>query len=176
MIAFPTPAGAARLSDTDKKALYYRCSVSSGGNPPRLPVAARRARHSPHSVCSRGSGRGPHRQTWAGRPPLLGRTRRSVDHHALRAHGDGPDHTPGAGRPDLALRPTSSAGPRWTPNSATLRTRCCGVWGRLFRVGDSGLTMLHFDSWEMSSQNWSRQFRQEFSRDAGTTRCRTCPR
>lgn len=32
-----------------------------------------------------------------------------------------------------------------------------------YRVGDSGLTMLHFDSWEMGSQNWSAGFRKEFT-------------
>jgi hypothetical protein len=39
--------------------------------------------------------------------------------------------------------------------------------GPNYRLGDSGLTMLHFDSWEVSSQNWSTQFRQEFIKRCG---------
>lgn len=33
--------------------------------------------------------------------------------------------------------------------------------------GGGGLTMLHFDSWEMGSQNWSPKFRKEFKRRRG---------
>lgn len=35
------------------------------------------------------------------------------------------------------------------------------------KESDRGLTTLHFDSWEMSSQNWSEHFREEFQRRRG---------
>ena len=49
-------------------------------------------------------------------------------------------------------------------------------------VGDAastagrGLTMLHFDSWEMSSQNWSATSARNSSVAAATTRCAFCRR
>jgi hypothetical protein len=35
------------------------------------------------------------------------------------------------------------------------------------RQGDAGLTMLHIDSWEMGTQNWTQNFRKEFCKRRG---------
>jgi hypothetical protein len=40
---------------------------------------------------------------------------------------------------------------------------------------DRGLTMVHFDSWEMSSQNWSGKFREEFRQRRGYDPLRFLP-
>jgi hypothetical protein len=50
----------------------------------------------------------------------------------------------------------------------------------LKKVGDPknpgrGLTTLHFDSWEMSSQNWSEKFREEFAKRRGYDLTRFLP-
>ncbi|MCX6894407.1 MAG: glycosyl hydrolase, partial [Verrucomicrobia bacterium] len=43
------------------------------------------------------------------------------------------------------------------------------------KKGTGGLSTLHFDSWEMSSQNWSEQFRAEFQRRRGYDPLRFLP-
>ena len=165
VIAFPTPAGAIRLSDTDKKALYYRGSVSSRGEIARLPSPIGGPDISPDQCVPVGQvvditdKLGPDgRLSWdvpAGQWTIM-RFGRTATGQTTR-----PAPTAGLGfETDKFSRPALDAQFRNFEGPLLRRV------GPAHRVGDSGLTMLHFDSWEMGSQNWSPRFRQEF-----ITRC-----
>jgi alpha-L-rhamnosidase/Glycosyl hydrolase 2 galactose-binding domain-like/Bacterial alpha-L-rhamnosidase 6 hairpin glycosidase domain len=175
VLAFPTPEGKERISDIDEKALYVRAPYSSAPNVkpflpsaakyPALPKQAVVAADRVVDVTSRMGADG--RLAWdvpegkwtimrfgrtstgaCTRPapkPGLGLECDKMDPAALEAHFDAFIGT--------LLReigsPTNSAGAGWT--------------------------MLHIDSWEMGSQNWTAAFRQEFQRRRGYDPLRYLP-
>ena len=175
VLAFPTPAGNTRIADVDEKALYYRAPYSSQpGVKPFLPSPAERCRGAGGAVHSVRQARRPDGQTRPRRPAGVGRAAGQLDDPAIRPHHHRPNHAAGA-----------RAGPRTRVGQVRQ-----GRDGRAFRclhrdaaartVGEPkhpgrGLTALHFDSWEMSSQNWSGRFREEFTRRRGYDPLRLLP-
>ena len=164
VLAVPTPQGDERLKDVDEKALYYRAPFSSApGTKPRLtpetrPVPLDRTIDSKRAVelTARMASNGE--LTWDVPPgrwtilrygrTLTGQTTRPAPDSGLGLESD-KFETPGIDAHLSAFvdRLVANLGPDRHP-------------GR-------GLTRLHFDSWEMSSQNWSAHFRDEFERRRG---------
>ena len=167
VLAFPTPAGAARIDDIDGKALYYRGSMTSGNVPIQYdpPADAERA---PADQCipagqvieltSKMDAEG--RLTWdvpAGDWTIMrfgrtttGQTTRPAPEEGL---GFESDKFSRAGFDAQA--------------SGFIDPLIAGVGPKNYGGGASGLTMLHFDSWEFSSQNWTPGFQREFLQRRG---------
>jgi hypothetical protein len=174
VLAFPPPAGNARLADADEKALYYRAPYSSQpGVKPFLPAPAEHAAV-PAEQCI-ASGKlidltdklAPDgRLVWdvpPGKWTIL-RFGRTITGQTSR-----PSPAPGLGlesdKFDKAAMDAHFA--------AFIETLLKNV-GEPKNPG-RGLTTLHFDSWEMSSQNWSGKFREEFSKRRGYDPLRFLP-
>ncbi|MCX7006303.1 MAG: glycosyl hydrolase, partial [Kiritimatiellaeota bacterium] len=166
VVAFPTPAEGARLTDADEKALYFREPYSSKkGVKPFLPMPAEFAAL-PAAQCIATNGlldltakrASDGRLTWdvpAGNWTIL-RFGRTTTGQTTRP----------APQPGLGLESDKFS-------RAALDAHYAAFIGELLKeVGprkktDAGLTMIHFDSWEMSSQNWSENFRAEFRQRRG---------
>ena len=166
VLAFPTPAGEARLTNADEKALYFREPYSSKkGVPPFLPAPADFPAL-PAAQCIATNGlldltakrAGDGRLTWdvpAGQWTIL-RFGRTTTGQTTRP----------APQPGLGLESDKFS-------RAALDAHYAEFVGLLLKeVGprnkpDAGLTSIHFDSWEMSSQNWSENFRAEFRQRRG---------
>ncbi len=166
VIAFPTPAGNARISNTDKKALYYRGSVSSQGEAPRLPSPVGETPIPGNQCIPVGT--------------IINLTGKLAPDGRLFWDVPAGNWTImrfGRTTTGQTTRPAPAAGLGFESDKfsrAALDAHFHAYEDPLLRrlgpdspVGDSGLTMLHFDSWEMSSQNWSAQFRQEFIKRCG---------
>jgi hypothetical protein len=164
VLAFPTPGGSARISDADEKALYYREPFSSkAGVKPFLPAPAEfpvlpadqcidtrtvidlTAKLSPDS-----------RLDWdapAGHWTVM-RFGRTITGQTTR-----PAPAPGLGFESDKF------------DASALDAHFADFLGKVIpktrKNSSRGLTMLHFDSWEMSSQNWSEHFRAEFQERRG---------
>ncbi len=166
VLAFPTPEGDARIPDIDEKALYFRAPYSSKpGVKPFLPAPANFPALPANQIVS------PNRvidltekcsadgalnwQIPPGRWTIL-RFGRTITGQTTR-----PAPKPGLGLESDKFDP------------AALQAHFDAFSGRLisslrpFIKPRSGLTTLHFDSWEMSSQNWSGNFRDEFRKRRG---------
>jgi len=166
VLAFPTPDGASRIADVDEKALYYREPFSSkAGVKAFLPVPAEYPML-PANDCINIKGMvdltkkmSPDGQLTWNAPPgrwtlmRLGRT--------LTGQTTRPAPDPGLGFESDKF------------DRAALDAHYTNFVGKLLsRIAprtnsNGGLTMLHFDSWEMSSQNWSPRFRGEFKKRRG---------
>ena len=166
VLAFPTPAGSYRIANTDEKALYYRPSVSSGtGTKPFLPAAANPAGISADQCIA---------------------TNQIIELTAnLSLAGNLVWDVPAGNWTILRFgrtttgqtsRPAPPAGLGFESDkfdTAALDTHFNAYVGTLLNtIGPltntgSGLTMLHLDSWEMGSQNWSGAFRAEFQQRRG---------
>jgi hypothetical protein len=166
VLAFPTPGGNARIADADEKALYYRDPFSSkAGVKPFLPAPAEFP-VLPAGQCipadavvdltAKLSADG--RLDWIvppGRWTVL-RFGRTITGQTTR-----PAPVPGLGFESDKFDP------------AALDAQFAAFGGKVIsNIGprphrDRGLTTLHFDSWEMGSQNWSEQFRAEFQKRRG---------
>lgn len=167
VVAFPTPVGRARIADADNKALYYRAPYSSqAGTRPRLPAPADFPSVPAGEVLPTGKMRvltpkmtADGRLVWdvpAGNWTVL-RFGRTPTGQTTR-----PAPEPGLGfESDKFSREALEA--HLHAYTGTLIKKL----GPGYRSGDSGLTGLHFDSWEMGSQNWTAGFRQEFTRRRG---------
>jgi hypothetical protein len=159
VLAFPTPAGGYRIPDVDEKALYFRPPYSSqAGTKPYLSpdhtvlpqdqcIAADRVLDLTGKMTADG------RLAWdvpAGEWTVI-RFGRTVTGQTTR-----PAPAPGLG---LECDKFSRA---------ALDEHFSAYMGTLLKATGEpphrgrGLTTLHFDSWEMSSQNWSEKFREEF--------------
>ena len=182
VLAFPTPEGEYRISELDDKALFVRAPYSSqpGVKPylpasaeyPDLPARATIARDRIVDLTGRFDPNG--RLTWDvpegnwtilrfgrtttganTRPapqPGLGFESDKFDPAALDAHFDAFIGT--------LLREIGHVA---QPPSAGSKKSITAGGGS----ATSGWTMLHIDSWEMGSQNWSEKFREEFQRRRG---------
>jgi len=163
VLAFPTPDDA-RIDDIGEKALYYRDPYSSRpGTKPFLPAPAVFPAL-PANECighvvvltKRMSPDG--RLVWDVPPgkwtvmrfgcTLTGQTTRPAPRPGLGFETDKFDRA--------ALDAHYAAYIQKLLLRAETHTNAAG-----------GLTMLHFDSWEMGSQNWSPQFRREFEKRRG---------
>jgi len=166
VVAFPTPRGNYRIADIDEKALYYRAPFSSQpGVKPFLPAPADDPRL-PADQCIPSKAildltakLGPDgRLVWdvpAGNWMIL-RFARTTTGQTTR-----PAPAPGLGL-ECDKFDQAAIDAHFNAFIETL----------LKTVGEPkhkgrGLTALHFDSWEMSSQNWSKSFRDEFIRRRG---------
>ncbi len=166
VLAFPTPAGAAQLADADEKALYFRAPFSSkpGVKPflsqpaafPALPAEQCIATNALLDLTARRAGDG--RLTWDVPPgpwtilrfgrTATGQTTRPAPRPGLGFESDKFSRTAvDAHYARFVGELLKEVGPRSKP--------------------DAGLTMIHFDSWEMSSQNWSEHFRADFRQRRG---------
>ena len=166
VLAFPTPTATNRIAGADEKALYYRDPYSSKPGvkpflpaPPEFPAV-------PADGCipTRGVIELTPKMSTNGLlvwdvPPgnwtimRLGRT--------LTGQTTRPAPSPGLGfESDKFDRAALDA------HYAALIKKVLTQTGQHTNAA-GGLTMLHFDSWEMGSQNWSPKFRAEFKARRG---------
>lgn len=166
VLAFPEPRGTNRIPDVDQKALYYREPYSSkkGAKPffcsekefSQWPAQSCIRRDDVIQLTTKMSEDG--KLTWDVPPGQwtvmrFGRT--------LTGQTTRPAPQPGLGfESDKFAR-------------AALDAHFAAFEKILLRQNhshtnaDGGLTMLHFDSWEMGSQNWSPDFRSQFKKHRG---------
>lgn len=166
VLAFPTPQPRAKLEDVDEKALYFRPPYSSTpGVKPFLTSQRRQAEPSSEKVIPQASvidltdkmaADGTlNWQAPAGKWTVL-RFGRTITGQTTRPAPD----------PGLGLESDKF-------DKASLDAHASSYLDRLLKGAESalgkgrGLTALHFDSWEMSSQNWSAEFRNEFGKRRG---------
>ena len=172
VLAFPTPAGTYRIPDVDEKALYFRAPYSSqkGVKPfltadrTVLPAGQCIAANQVIELTAKLSPTG--RLTWdvpAGNWTIM-RFGRTIT--------------------GQTTRPAPAAGLGFESDKfdrAALDAHFESFVGTLLKtVGEPkrpgrGLTTVHFDSWEMSSQNWSEKFRDEFRQRRGYDPLRYLP-
>ena len=182
VLAFPTPTGDARIPDVDEKALYTRGSYSSqipgtySSRPwvrPFLPMTGVYAQLSSEECIVSGDvlditdkltpdGRllwdvpsGNWTIMRMGRT-ITGQTTRPAPKPGLGLETDKFSRTAINAHFDAYITPLLSKSQQ--PKHA-----------------QRGLTTLHFDSWEMSSQNWSANFREEFHQRRGYDLARFLP-
>lgn len=174
VLAFPTPQGNARIADVDEKAIYHRAPFSSqAGVKPYLPAPAEHPAL-PAEQCipsskiidltSKLAPAG--RLTWevpAGDWTIMrfGRTLTGQTTRPAPAAGLGFE----SGKFDKAAIDAHFAAyiePLAGPASPG-------------RKPQRGLTTLHFDSWELSAQNWSESFAAEFKLRRGYDPVRFVP-
>ncbi len=166
VLAFPTPQGKARVADADEKALYFRAPFSSApGVKPflpepdattRLPADQCIARQGIIDLSSRLTADG--RLEWdvpAGDWTIL-RFGRTSTGQTTR-----PAPLPGLGFETDKFDPAAI-----DAHFEAFTAKLLKAIGPRSKSGN-GLTTIHFDSWEMSSQNWSRNFRAEFEKRRG---------
>jgi len=166
VLAFPTPLSNRRLEDIEGKALYQRAPYSSqAGVKSALPMPAE------HSA-------------WPGAECV---SREDILELTSRMTPDGRliwDVPPGRWTIQRFVRTATGQTTRPAPlpglgfesdkfDPAALDDHLEHFVGEILkdigprRTGEGGLTTLHFDSWEMSSQNWSGAFRDEFRKRRG---------
>lgn len=164
VLAFPTPSGKEKLTDTDERALYYRAPYSS--------VVGTRPYLFPTLVDS------------AGADLALVSQKKVIDlTDKLRSDGTLTWQVPagnwtimrfGTRNNGALTRPAPAPGLGFESNkfdTTALNAHLDDYVGKLLRyVGprqagtQGGLKRLHMDSWEMGAQNWTPLFRQEFIR------------
>ncbi len=166
VLAFRTPDGTNRIADVDEKALYYRAPFSSQpGVKPFLPAPAQYPALpagdiiQPADIVELTGKLSPDgRLDWqvpAGHWTIMRFGR------ALTGQTTRPAPKPGLGfESDKFDRAALDA-----HFAAYVRQVLAKIGPHTNPAG--GLTMLHFDSWEMSSQNWSPNFRAEFRKRRG---------
>lgn len=166
VLAFPTPDGTNRITNVNEKALYYREPFSSkAGVKPFMPTQAEYpALPSNNTISTRGTVELTQKMSANGQlvwdvPPgrwtvmrlgrtLTGQTTRPAPDPGLGFESDKFDRAAlDAHDADFIQKLMAKIPPRTHSNA--------------------GLTLLHFDSWEMSSQNWSPRFREEFTKRRG---------
>ena len=166
VIAFPTPERLVRQAEADERALYFRAPYSSRpGVKPFLPAPA----ESPAAAAESGIATA------------------SVIDLTARPSGDGrlewevpPGHWTvmrfGCTITGQTTRPAPAPGLGFESDKfdvAALDAQFAAFSGKLISdlgprpKSGGGLTTLHFDSWEMSAQNWSGNFRAEFEARRG---------
>jgi len=174
VLAFPTPAGNVRIADADEKALYHRAPFSSQpGVKPFLPAPADHEPLPPEQCIASGN---VVDLTAALNPD--GRLQWEVPegHWTIMRFGatitgqtSRPAPDPGLGLESDKLDP-AAIDAHFDAFINTLLDKT----GAPKRPG-RGLTTLHFDSWEMSSQNWTPQFAHEFEKRRGYAMTRFLP-
>ena len=154
VLAFPTPAGAARIEGLPSKAAFVPSQVAPGGNWPAVPAGQTVARDRILQLTAQMDAAG--HLTWnvpAGKWTILrlGHTLTGKDNHPAPEAGRGLES-------DKLSRAATDA-------------MFAGLMGKI--IGDAkplagkALVATHIDSWETGSQNWTPKFRQEFQRLRG---------
>ena len=163
VLAFPTPDGTNRIADIDERALYYREPFSSKpGVKPFLPAPAEfpslpanetidtsRTIDLTRKISADG------KLIWKvppGRWTIM-RLGRTLTGQTTRP----------APRPGLGFESDKFSKAALDAHFASYIQKVLAQAGPHTNL-EGGLTMLHFDSWEMGSQNWSPGFRAEFQR------------
>jgi hypothetical protein len=167
VLAFPTPSGDGKIADIGEKAIYYRAPYSSmKGVRPSLPTAAG-YENSPNSsidpakvidLTAKMDASG--RLQWD-----VPEGKWTIMRFVLRNNGvvSRPAPDPGLGF-EVDKFDTTHLN-TYFDNYLGALLRKTGKTGEVEKNG--GWTMLHIDSWEMSSQNWSDNFRSEFTKRRG---------
>jgi hypothetical protein len=162
VLAYPTPGGNEKIDDIDEKALYVRAPYSSQkGVKPFLPSLASYAGSLPGTVI-----RPSDVIDLTGHLSPEGRLAWSVPKGNWTVVRFGRTSTGANTRP----APVPGLGLECDKlDSAALDSHYDAFIGALLReaghgkgTSGGGWTMLHIDSWEMSSQNWTGAFREEF--------------
>lgn len=169
VLAFSTPSGDYRIPDVDEKALYHRAPYSSqpgvkpllSADPTILPPEQCIAREKIIELKLTDG-----RLAWDVPPGewTIMRFGRTITGQTTR-----PAPTPGLGFESDKF------------DKSALDAHFASFVGELLKtVGQPrhpgrGLTTVHFDSWEMSSQNWSPHFREEFQKRRGYDPLRFLP-
>jgi len=166
VLAFPTPEGTNRIADIDERALYYREPFSSKpGVKPFLPASAEfpalpanetidvsRTIDLTKKISADG------KLDWdvpPGRWTIM-RLGRTITGQTTRP----------APRPGLGFETDKFTKAALDAHFAAYAQKVLAQAGP-HTNREGGLTMLHFDSWEMGSQNWSPGFRAEFRKRRG---------
>ena len=175
VLAFPTPEGKERITDIDEKALYVRAPYSSQAGVkarlpslasyPQLPAAEVVAADRVVDLTGKLDARG--RLTWdvpEGKWTIMrfGRTSTGACTRPAPQAGLGLE----CDKMDPAALDTHF--------DAFIRALMREVGTPTNRAG-AGWTLLHIDSWEMGSQNWTAGFREEFRRRRGYDPLRYLP-
>ncbi len=166
VLAFRTPTGTNRISDVDEKALYFRAPFSSQPGvkpflpaPLKYPVLPAEEYIQPDEVVELTQRLSPAGKLDWQVPPghwTIMRFGRTLTGQTTRPAPD-----PGLGfETDKLSRAALDA------HFADYIQKLLAKIGARTNV-NGGLTMLHFDSWEMSSQNWSPTFQNEFLKRRG---------
>lgn len=174
VLAFPKPKGDRRIADSDEKALYQRAPYSSFPGvksslaaPAEYPFAPAAECIAQSSVVELTSGMAPDgRLTWEVPPGewTILRFCRTSTGQITR-----PAPVPGLGFETDKF------------SAAAVDAHLEHYAGSLLKEigprkkGKGGLSTLHFDSWEMSSQNWSEKFGAEFQKRRGYDPLRFLP-
>ena len=166
VIAFPTPRGNLRLDDVDEKALYRRAPFSSvPGVKPFLPMPA-------HFL------EVPSDETVQPAAIVDLTSRLGADGHLdwTVPPGDWTILRFGRVTTGQTTRPAPASGLGFESDKfsvAAVDNQFAHFPGPFLKGRgpesrqESGVTMLHFDSWEMSAQNWSPGFAAEFKQRRG---------
>jgi hypothetical protein len=167
VLAFPTPAGNNRIPDSDEKALYYRAPFSSQpGVKPFFPAEAVYSGLPADAIIDKGKIvditrflQPDGRIVWNVPPG-----RWTIMRFGKRNNG-------------AVTRPAPEPGLGFECDkfdTLAFDAHFNQFAGRLLRKVEprsktrhAGWTMLHMDSWEMSAQNWTGNFRKEFIRRRG---------
>jgi hypothetical protein len=172
VLAFPTPPGDYRIPDVDEKSLYYRAPYSSQPGvkpfltPDRTVLPAGQCISPGQIIDLSGKLSADGQLVWEVPPGnwTILRFGRTTTGQTTR-----PAPVPGLGLESDKF------------DKSALDAHFDAFMGRLLEtVGEPshpgrGLTGVHFDSWEMSSQNWSARFREEFRRRRGYDPLRYLP-
>lgn len=171
VIAYPTPGTAYRLVDADEKALYYRAPYTTGAvkaylptDPTVLPagecIDSKQIVELTDKLAPDGT------LSWDVPPGnwtimRLGRT--------LTGQTTRPAPQPGLGWESGKFEKSSA--------DAHFENYLVPLFSKLGKQEHSGRgwTTMHFDSWEMSSQNWSPNFREIFKKRRGYDALRYLP-
>lgn len=174
VLAFPTPAAGASIDDLDEKALYTRGSYSSQIPGPYTqrpwvrpflpsdasyaPLPAERCVDARRVVDLTGKLSADGRLAWTVPPGswTILRFGRTLTGQTTRP----------APKPGLGLETDKFSAAAMDAHFDAYIASLLRKTGAPQHAG-RGLVALHFDSWEMSSQNWSPRFREEFTRRRG---------
>ena len=166
VLAFPTPDGTNRIADIGEKALYYRDPFSSmHGVKPFLPAPAAFLTLASgqciptDAVIDLTSKLSPDGSLDWDAPPgrwTIMRFGRTITGQTTRP----------APQPGLGFESDKFSAAALDAHFAAFTSKLLAEIGPR-KNPNAGLTTLHFDSWEMSSQNWSEQFRAEFQKRRG---------
>lgn len=166
VLAFPTPSGSARIADVDEKALYHRAPYSSQPGVKPYLTAPANLDTLPNEQCITSE----KIIDLTGKLDADGQLKWDVPEGnwtilrfgaTLTGQTSRPAPDPGLGLESDKFD-TAAIDAHFDAYISTL----------LQKTGDPknpgrGLAALHFDSWEMSSQNWSPKFREEFAQRRG---------
>jgi hypothetical protein len=161
VLAFPTPTNATKIDNVDEKALYYRAPYSSqAGVKPFLT--------DPKSIGTKSNGEGIDSKKIVNLTARLGKDGRLTwsvpkGNWTIMRFGrtlTGQTTRP-APDPGLGFESDKFDAQAIDDHFNDYIEKLLKETGEPKGNG-KGLTTLHFDSWEMSSQNWSGKFREEF--------------